>query len=465
MPNSTLTPEKINLSTLNTTWEQRIDNEKKLRRNDHRSVFQRDRARILHSAAFRRLQAKTQVLGAGLNDFYRTRLTHSLEASQLGTGIVAQLKIRQPEFKDLFPSTSLMESLCLAHDIGHPPFGHGGEVALNYMMRDHGGFEGNAQTLRIVSKLEPYTLDYGMNLARRTLLGLLKYPVFISQTQAEQRAPDVTNYRHLKAKDWHPAKGVYQQDSDILNWIIEPLSDSDQALLRTMRYQSKDPFLHAKTRFKSFDCSIMELADDIAYGVHDLEDAIVMGIVTRNQWQEAVASKLADCGDEWFETHINEISDKLFSGLHHQRKDAIGAIVNALLTEISIQKSTHDGETAFESPLLYWNAMLSAPMAYALETLKRFVSTYVVQIPEVQLLEYKGQQLIMELFDAFSADPERLLPEESRQAWLAMYEQEGNGHRVIADYISSMTDGYAQRLYAQLFSPGTESSLGLVGVN
>ena len=217
MPNSTLTPEKINLSTLNTTWEQRIDNEKKLRRNDHRSVFQRDRARILHSAAFRRLQAKTQVLGAGLNDFYRTRLTHSLEASQLGTGIVAQLKIRQPEFKDLFPSTSLMESLCLAHDIGHPPFGHGGEVALNYMMRDHGGFEGNAQTLRIVSKLEPYTLDYGMNLARRTLLGLLKYPVFISQTQAEQRALDVTNYRHLKAKDWHPAKGVYQQDSDILS--------------------------------------------------------------------------------------------------------------------------------------------------------------------------------------------------------------------------------------------------------
>ena len=132
----------------NQQWEARKSNEQKMRRNDHRSAYQRDRARILHSAAFRRLQAKTQVHGAGHHDFYRTRLTHSLEASQIGTGIVAQLKIKQPEFRDLLPSNSLMESLCLAHDIGHPPFGHGGEVALNYMMREHGGFEGNAQTFQ-----------------------------------------------------------------------------------------------------------------------------------------------------------------------------------------------------------------------------------------------------------------------------------------------------------------------------
>ena len=116
--------------TLSPHWEDRISNEQKLRRNDQRSVFQRDRARILHSAAFRRLQAKTQVHGPGsVNDFYRTRLTHSLEVSQIGTGVVAQLKLRQPEFRNLLTSTSLMESICLAHDIGHPPFGHGGEIA------------------------------------------------------------------------------------------------------------------------------------------------------------------------------------------------------------------------------------------------------------------------------------------------------------------------------------------------
>ncbi|MGL5490337.1 MAG: HD domain-containing protein, partial [Shewanella sp.] len=104
-------------------WQERRHGEDKQRRNDHRSPYQRDRARILHSAAFRRLQAKTQVLGVGMNDFYRTRLTHSLEVSQIGTGIAAQLSRKYPEHKPLLDSMSLLESLCLAHDIGHPPFG------------------------------------------------------------------------------------------------------------------------------------------------------------------------------------------------------------------------------------------------------------------------------------------------------------------------------------------------------
>lgn len=104
-------------------WQQRHDDEHKIRRDDHRSPFQRDRARILHSAAFRRLQAKTQIHGTSTDDFHRTRLTHSLEAAQIGTGIVAQLKKKQAEFRDLLPSDSLIDSLCLAHDIGHPPYG------------------------------------------------------------------------------------------------------------------------------------------------------------------------------------------------------------------------------------------------------------------------------------------------------------------------------------------------------
>lgn len=124
--------------TLSPQWLERHDDEHKIRRDDHRSPYQRDRARILHSAAFRRLQAKTQVHGNSLEDFHRTRLTHSLEAAQLGSGIVAQIKKKQAEFRDLLPTESLIDSLCLAHDIGHPPYGHGGEIALNYMMRNHG---------------------------------------------------------------------------------------------------------------------------------------------------------------------------------------------------------------------------------------------------------------------------------------------------------------------------------------
>ncbi|MFM2610825.1 anti-phage deoxyguanosine triphosphatase [Vibrio campbellii] len=432
---------------LDALWQERHDDEHKIRRDDHRSPYQRDRARILHSAAFRRLQAKTQVHGNSLEDFHRTRLTHSLEAAQLGTGIVAQLKKKQPEFRDLLPSDSLIDSLCLAHDIGHPPYGHGGEVALNYMMREHGGFEGNAQTFRIVTKLEPYTEHFGMNLSRRALLGLIKYPALLSQTRAVCLPKPVEQQRKLKAKDWSPAKGIYDCDKDLFDWVIAPLTDNDKALLSQMRCRPESEFEHCKTRFKSLDCSIMELADDIAYGVHDLEDAIVLGMVTRQQWQEGAASQLADCGDAWFEEHIGSIGHMLFSGKHHERKDAIGGMVNALLTSISIKVV----DEPFSNPLLAWNACLEPQMAKALEVLKHFVSKYVIQVHQVQIVEYKGQQIIMDLFEALSADPERLLPTHTQALWQEAANESAK-MRVIADYISAMTDGHAQKLHRQLFS-------------
>ncbi|HAS6347799.1 TPA: dNTP triphosphohydrolase [Vibrio vulnificus] len=433
--------------TISPQWLERHDDEHKIRRDDHRSPFQRDRARILHSAAFRRLQAKTQVHGNSLEDFHRTRLTHSLEAAQLGTGIVAQIKKKQPIFRDLLPSDSLIDALCLAHDIGHPPYGHGGEIALNYMMRNHGGFEGNAQTFRIVTQLEPYTEHFGMNLSRRTLLGLIKYPALISQTRAPQQPAAAVHQRQIKAKQWSPAKGIYDCDKALFDWVLAPLSETDKQQLNAMRDCPHDALSHRKTRYKSLDCSIMELADDIAYGVHDLEDAIVLGLVTRSQWQEGAASQLADCGDPWFEKHISSIGEMLFSGQHHQRKDAIGGMVNALLTSIDVKPV--DGE--FESPLLAFNAYLDIGMEKALSILKHFVSQYVIQIPQVQIVEYKGQQIIMDLFEALSADPQRLLPITTRATWEAVSD-ETSKMRVIADYISSMTDGHAQRLHQQLFS-------------
>ncbi|MGR5554807.1 anti-phage deoxyguanosine triphosphatase [Vibrio fortis] len=432
-------------------WKARNDDEHKIRRDDHRSPFQRDRARVLHSAAFRRLQAKTQVHGTAINDFHRTRLTHSLEAAQLGTGIVAQLKKKQPEFRELLPSDSLIDSLCLAHDIGHPPYGHGGEVALNYMMRDHGGFEGNAQTFRIVTQLEPYTEHHGMNLSRRTLLGLIKYPSLISKVKAASMPEPVKHQRQLRAKDWMPAKGIYDHDKALFEWVLAPLSEHDQALIQQPRKSHVEPFEHNKTKFKSLDCSIMELADDIAYGVHDLEDAIVLGSVTKAQWMESAYPRLLEANDPWVTHHLDSITEMLFSGEQYRRKDAIGGIVNALLTSISIKPV----DASFENPLLSHNAYLEPSMDSTLDKLKHFVSEFVIQVPEVQVIEYKGQQIIMDMFEAFSADPERLLPLAIKKQWQS-HTEECRKMRVIADYISSMTDDLAQKMHQQLFSAHTE---------
>ncbi len=432
-----------------TAWTERQNLEQKSRLNDHRDPYQRDRARILHSAAFRRLQAKTQVHGAGSHDFHRTRLTHSLEAAQIGSGILAQLQSKSTpqQCQEWLDSHSLIEALCLAHDIGHPPFGHGGEIALNYMMRDHGGFEGNAQTFRIVNHLEPYTKQNGMNLSRRTILGLVKYPSLLSNVHKRTRNSDIDNPRKLKATDWSPAKGIYDCDGADWQWLVEPFSQNDQQRLISLSPAISDQ-QHSKTRHKSLDCSIMELADDIAYGVHDLEDAIVLGKVHKHQWMENGASKLAECGDPWFEHNISRLSEQLFSGEHYLRKDAIGGIVNALLTNAFIEQDDN-----FEHPLLRYNAKLSAPIASALAVFKQFVSQFVIQVPEVQIIEYRGQQILLELSEALITDPNRLLPEATKTRWQQISQvDEAQGMRVICDYISAMTDGYAQKLHSQLFS-------------
>jgi len=164
-------------------WEERFFKEAQ-RDNDIRNQWERDFARIIHSAAFRRLQAKTQVLGLGESDFYRTRLTHSMEVAQIGVGILKKLKHdyenhktqEDSEIKEALPKSALINAVCMAHDLGHPPFGHGGDVALNLCMRNHGCFVGNGQTLRILCKLDKYTEKNGLNPSRRLLLGVLKYP-------------------------------------------------------------------------------------------------------------------------------------------------------------------------------------------------------------------------------------------------------------------------------------------------
>lgn len=423
-------------------WQYRFNDSLPPREHDPRSPWQRDRGRILHSAAFRRLQNKTQVLSIGYNDFYRTRLTHSLEVAQIGTGIISQLCQSDYSASAPLADPALIEGICLAHDIGHPPFGHGGEIALNYMMRGHGGFEGNAQTFRILTKLEPYTKEHGMNLTRRTLLGVCKYPVSIDVLTRKTLPAPVANFRQLKAADWLPAKGLYQDDKQQYDWLVEPLNSADLAYLQMIRGDGTTK--HRKTCHKSFDCSIMELADDIAYGVHDLEDAIVMSLFHRDLWQEHVVDNMKSLESCWLSEHIDEITSQLFSGHHYAQKNAIGALVNAFITAIKI-----DYDKAVEEPLLAYQATLEEPYHSGLNYLKQFVLHYVIRTPDIEQVRYRGQQTVMELFEAFSSDPMRLLPLNTKERWLRA--EQDNPYRVIADYIAGMTDDYALKLHQRLF--------------
>jgi len=443
--------QKKSALSVSDIWLERLTAEpNKNRRLDQRSAFQRDKARVLHSAAFRRLQSKTQIHNNGLSDFYRTRLTHSLEVAQIGSGIIANLKLIQPEFRPLLSGYNLIETICLSHDIGHPPFGHGGETALNYMMAKHGGFEGNAQTFRILTQLEQYTEHNGMNLTRRSLLGVLKYPLCLSELSMPYPVDNLRNFRQLNTEEWMPAKGIYDHDRHLLEAVLSTLCESDRRLFASTRTpdakaESKQ---HLKTKYKSFDCSIMEIADDIAYGVHDLEDAIAMGIINKALWQEKVVPQLAAIENFCLHEKLQELTDNLFSSQHFKRKDAIGSLVNALITSITIQRV----DKQFKEPLLAYNAYLDTAMFKTLEVLKKFVLTYVIQSPDLQILEYRGQQIVMELFEAFESGPLRFLPERAKHLWKLHEGDVSRQQRVIADYISSLTDNHALRLHASLFS-------------
>ncbi|MDP4528611.1 anti-phage deoxyguanosine triphosphatase [Alkalimonas delamerensis] len=399
---------------------------------------QRDRARIIHSEAFRRLQSKTQVLGVGEHDFYRTRLTHSLEVAQLGSGICEKLRQRYRENTELLswlPGMGQIEAICLAHDLGHPPFGHGGEVALNYFMHDQGGFEGNGQTLRILAHLGEYSPQHGLDLSRRTMLGVLKYPVLHREVACYpvELAEGTSNIDSFK-----PPKCIHDEDEAVLNWILAPLPAADQELFRS----STDGSSHRKARYQGLDTSIMELADDIAYGVHDLEDALALKLVTEHAWREQVLARLP--ADDVIAQNADFYSRKLFSESSCERKHAISKLVHSMLTEISVR-----AQGRFRTPLLDYQAQISVQAKQTLAVLKDFVYQQVIKSPEVQSLEYKGQQLILKLFRVLRDNPKRLLP----PAVLARYQEAAEKDRVICDYLATLTDHHAVRLYHKLFSP------------
>lgn len=433
--------EKVNV------WEERRSGDNSGREKDYRSVFQRDYARIVHSASFRRLQSKTQILGQGDSDFYRTRLTHSLEVAQVGMGLSQFLRANSDDeaIKELLPSDALIQTICLAHDIGHPPFGHGGEIALNAMMKDEGGFEGNAHSLRIVSRLDNYTAGFGMDVSRRTLLGIIKYPVSYESACNYGKYPSDSDFdpRFMKSSDWHPPKCFGDDESEVFEWILAPLNESDRDLFqRTLKKEGK----HAKPVYKSLDASIMELADDISYGVHDLEDAVTLKLINKGHFYDALEG--SDAEKLYSSDELAEITDGLFARMPYVRKEMVGDVVHRLIAACSVTVQ----DEAFSEPLLRYEATMAEKEEALLKVLKTLVMDRVILSPEVQTLEYKGQLMIAEIFKALSTDPERLLPRYALHQFKKAETKKAQ-HRVICDYIAGMTDEYATRIYQRLFVP------------
>lgn len=430
-------------------------NERPTRHEDDRTPFERDRARIIHSAAFRRLQAKTQVLGINEGDFHRTRLTHSMEVAQIATGLGVRLASRIDERARMaIPSRELIEAICFAHDLGHPPFGHGGERALNNALLTSPdapetmvGFEGNGQTLRLLTRLEAHTPGFGLDLTRRALLGVLKYPAPYSQV-AKPRKRDLKPLFMVKWSDWKPPKCYLDTEVEWVDWILKPLPPRDQAEFTRSTPPTAEE--HGTPLYKSLDCSIMDVADEIAYGVHDFEDGIALKLISRADWEERVAPTYDPdwaTGVELPKSH--DLAEQLFAegtNASSLRKRAIGALVNAMVSSVRLAE-----RGVFSIPLLDWYANFSGPAKTLQEALQKVIFGKIIKTPCVQTLEYRGQLNLLALFRAIETDPESLLGGEFRSQ--LDKEDKEKRLRVIADYIAGMTDEYATRMFERMFVP------------
>lgn len=424
---------------------------------DARDAAATDYARIIHSASFRRLQGKTQILNLGDSDFYRNRLTHSIEVAQVAGGLSRQLAkdFASHPCAPWIPDLTMIQAIGATHDLGHPPFGHGGEVALNYAMRANGGFEGNGQTLRILSRLESFSESNGANLSRRSLLGVLKYPAPLSavRSSAERLQPALISnasvVRLIDRKACRPPKCYLDTESDVVDWLLDPVPQADRDLFTSWQAVDGD---HGRTVHKTFDCSIMDLADDVTFGVHDLEDALAMGLMNATDVAEMIPE--AACGS--FLAYLKQRAPEDFGNDIHAgfvealtrdqstRKRTIGRMVGHLITSLQVETSD-----AFATGLLRYRATLPGPQATFLKALKSAVMEKVIRNASVQHLEFKGQNMVVAVFEALANDPQSLLPQNTR----ARYAAADDGMRVICDHISGMTDGFLLRTYERLFSP------------
>jgi len=388
-----------------------------------------------------------------------------MEVAQIARGIVLKLRDDEQslwsddERESILPDLELIESIGFCHDLGHPPFGHSGERALNYVMRDHGGFEGNGHTLRLVANLESRKDDYGLDLTRRTLLGILKYPA----SYCEARNPDQNGVQPgVPAPGLKPPKCYLDTESKVVKWMLKVFSKQDREHFAGQKRWKREPGeegKHGETRYASLDAEIMEVADDIAYGVHDLEDGIVLDLISRNDVETGLDKADSDSenafergmADALFEERsLEDLLDDLFSGDGSSRKEATGALVNALVSSVSI-----DEHNQFEHPLLDYHLELKEPARPLLNVLQEIARKQVIFTQQVQTLEHRGRLIIRKLFDALDSEPTSLLDRNRQEAYEDAEEFgcESDRKRVVCDYIAGMTDEYATRMYERLFVP------------
>ena len=387
-------------------------------RNPGRGPFERDRARVLHSAALRRLAAKTQVVEVGSGDFPRTRLTHSLECAQIGRELGAALGC----------DPDLVDAACLAHDLGHPPFGHNGESALAEFAAGCGGFEGNAQSLRLLTRLEAKVPGAGLNLTRATLDATLKYPWPAPSVPALSRDSEGTTPRSP------PKFGVYADDAEVFAWIREGAPPGQQCL----------------------EAQVMDWADDVAYSVHDLEDGLQAGLITlaalrdpaeRKAVAELTAAEYCAPGsvtvDELSGVFADLIALPGWPPSYDGGLPALAALKN-LTSELigrfcgSAQRATLAVGTA---RLTRYAADLIVPRQQRLECalLKGVTAQYVMSRAGAAQNQARERELIAELAAAVLAGAPATLDLVFRPAYAAAGSDQEK-LRVAVDQIASLTD-------------------------
>jgi dGTPase len=373
-----------------------------------RGPFQRDRARVLHSGALRRLAGKTQVVEPSSASVPRTRLTHSLECAQVGRELGAALGC------DL----DLVDAACLAHDLGHPPYGHNGETALNEAAQGCGGFEGNAQSLRLLTRLEVKVPGAGLNLTRAMLDAATKYP-------------------WPKASD-SPKYGVYDDDVEVFGWLREG----------------------APENHRSLETQVMDWADDVAYSVHDLEDGIVAGLIPLDGIDPAAVTELAAA--VYSEAAKSELDEALVE-LRRQpwwptaydgtssSQIALKAATSTLIGRFCAAAEQQTRATYGDGPLSRYDADLVVPDQTRAEcaVLKAITACYVMNRSGVAMVQERERQIVAELVVRLADLAPGPLTPPYAEAWHDAADDVAR-LRVVVDQVAGLTDAAAAGLHQQL---------------
>jgi dGTPase len=409
---------------------------------DYRSPFQIDRDRVLHTPTFRRLQNKTQVFWSGEYDFYRTRLTHSLEVAQIGKSICHWLRSRPdgPLAEDFFIDADLVEAVCLSHDLGHPPFGHAGERTLNHLMRGHGGFEGNAQTLRLLTERIFSAKRTGMDPTRAFLDGILKYKSLWSELMT---ATGETPGHHF----------IYDDQQAHLDWAM---GGHDFPL--------ELPPGPARDLFKSIECQVMDWADDTAYSLNDLSDSVRAGFLNLEKIES------------WAEQHGHPAGEgsplgDLLRAIRRRRVDPfVGKRIGRYIQSARLE--TDVNFLSAESHRYRYRLAIDEDVKAECALFKQLAFEVVFLSPQLKQLEHKGSRMLRQLWEILAeryiagrpidGQNFQLLPADTA-AEIAGAPDEATRARLVCDFLAGMTDGYAARTYKRLFSPDFGSIGDLIG--